>query len=227
MDRPSLSRRMRRAAKRKLSETKPTEYDELMAQGKLLRSTASRIPTQDSLYSSRLYYLNQALDTFQQALNLSSTETQECLEQIRETQIDLMVLSKLAQNVVATPKQGFREPLRVTVRHRPLLPDDAAPTEKPLPRLNPYDWTERPRVCPAPTPKTTSRLHDLYEQKLFPKEPFPLKAASDDSRYDSYRAPLGYLLPPLAPRLRSTDEENMEQMLSIAQTLVSIAQTSD
>ncbi|KAF0700721.1 Aste57867_8775 [Aphanomyces stellatus] len=121
--------------KRKLSETTPEggKYDDLMAQGKLLRSTASRIPTQESLYSCRVYYLNQALDSFQQALNFSPTlttqETQECLEQIRETQIDLMVLSKVSHksqpqsSVALKPK---KDPLRVTVRHRPLLPSDSA-----------------------------------------------------------------------------------------------------
>ncbi|RHY00070.1 hypothetical protein DYB25_010404, partial [Aphanomyces astaci] len=75
-------------------------YDELMAKGKLLRVTATRIPPQ--LSTRRLYCLNHALEAFQQALKVPAEftmtkHTQDCMEQIRETQIDLMVLSKMTK----------------------------------------------------------------------------------------------------------------------------------
>ncbi|ETV91018.1 hypothetical protein H310_14341 [Aphanomyces invadans] len=119
--------------KRKLSDVAVggTSYEDLMAQGKLLRSTASRIPPQESLYTCRVYYLNQALDAFQQALNASAAlplvkHTQNCLEQIRETQIDLMVLSRMSTPATSSAPEiatatRAKQGLRVTVRHRPLL----------------------------------------------------------------------------------------------------------
>ncbi|RHY78152.1 hypothetical protein DYB37_007832 [Aphanomyces astaci] len=155
--------------KRKLSATTGgSVYDELMAKGKLLRVTATRIPPQ--LSTRRLYCLNHALEAFQQALKVPAEftmtkHTQDCMEQIRETQIDLMVLSKMTkQSANSTPQYrapttlgtNSKERLRVTVRRRPLLllsPSTSSPSVMSVPMAASATLPPPPRLPtnnPAP-----------------------------------------------------------------------------
>ncbi|KDO24640.1 hypothetical protein SPRG_10173 [Saprolegnia parasitica CBS 223.65] len=72
------------------------KFLDLMRHGQTMRSTAAALLGQES---HRAIYLNQALDAFQQALVFSAyvpaLQTQMCLEHIRETQVDLLIVSKL------------------------------------------------------------------------------------------------------------------------------------
>ncbi|EQC36730.1 hypothetical protein SDRG_06165 [Saprolegnia diclina VS20] len=84
------------AKRRRQDPPEVNKFLDLMRHGQTMRATAASLLGQES---HRAIYLNQALDAFQQALVFSAyvpaLQTQMCLEHIRETQVDLLIVSKL------------------------------------------------------------------------------------------------------------------------------------
>ncbi|OQR87551.1 hypothetical protein ACHHYP_08534 [Achlya hypogyna] len=166
-------------SKRKRHEShEAVKFFDLMAHGRSMRATSVL-----ELHG-RAYYLNQALDAFQQALVysafVSTLQVQACLEQIRETQVDLLILAKLlhrqqlqlAQTTVRVPlarDPTARRAVKVLV---PALPkprlaeeDTPRPTKKRLAaKLSPSLNRPSPETLMADTLLTVAEALVAFSQ---------------------------------------------------------------
>lgn len=228
-------------AKRKRSESVEIgKFMELMNHGQVMRTASSHITAQDGLYNCRIFYLNQALDAFQQALVYSShvttLQTQECLENIRETQVDLLMASRLAQqkHVEKLAHNQEQAPLRLPIRKDPPLLLPSRRHVKVLvpayPKLtihhnNSGELSHMVDDC-SRAKKFEKRMSPVYPKTTFILPQFPDRSTNQGTTNLSNQiiancVKLQQSLP-LGMTDQTCDEYGLDQIMSVAQALVSI-----